>query len=246
MSLVFCKYIFVQLVLESLPISSSSHLSFMGLSAPLCVEFCVHGFTALVILSYFFKDWFFYLCHIRDKFPEIFRYLLLIVLSDFLTVPFFILIRFFDISIPVYVGLWITAFLLLSTWFNPPLNRKSVGFREAFFIGIVQGFSLLPGVSRFASTFVAGRWLGLSLDYSFRYSCALQIPLFGAAALFGCGISLHNGLVSFSWILSGIIVAGCFFAYIFLWFAEWLAKRDAWWLFGLYIFIQAFIWSFCR
>ncbi|MFS8507540.1 MAG: hypothetical protein LVQ75_05700, partial [Candidatus Babeliales bacterium] len=48
-------------------------------------------------------------------------------------------------------------------------------------VGIAQGLALLPGISRFGSTFVVGRFLGFSSMQSFQYSFLIAWPLMFAA-----------------------------------------------------------------
>ena len=67
-------------------------------------------------------------------------------------------------------------------------GKKYAGwsFQEALILGVVQGLSLLPGISRFASTYGAGRLLcGYNTSTAFSISFLIQFPLICAGFLKG-------------------------------------------------------------
>ena len=59
-----------------------------------------------------------------------------------------------------------------------PLGRdlRSMGWRQAISIGLLQAVSLLPGVSRSGSTIAGGVWGGLTRQAATRFSFLLSIP----------------------------------------------------------------------
>jgi len=59
-----------------------------------------------------------------------------------------------------------------------------VSYRHAFLIGCAQILALIPGVSRSATTVVAGRMLGLSKQNIVKFSFFLAIPTIGAATAY--------------------------------------------------------------
>lgn len=55
-------------------------------------------------------------------------------------------------------------------------EKRHISFKEAALIGAVQGFSLLPGLSRSGLTISAALMLGVEREYSFKFSFLLSIP----------------------------------------------------------------------
>ena len=98
-----------------------------------------------------------------------------------------------------------------------------VSYRNALLIGIAQILALIPGISRSATTIVAGRKLGISKNSIVKFSFLLAIPTIGAATLYellksmnsimegsmstlvvGFAVSFVVAYVSISWLLSYI------------------------------------------
>lgn len=68
------------------------------------------------------------------------------------------------------------------------VNRKSetdlienISYRRAFFIGSIQCFSMIPGVSRAAATIIGGVFNGLSKKQATEFSFLLAVPTMFAA-----------------------------------------------------------------
>ena len=60
-------------------------------------------------------------------------------------------------------------------------DKKKVGYKHAFLIGLAQAFAILPGISRSGSTIVMALFLGISKKESSKFSFLMVIPLiFGA------------------------------------------------------------------
>jgi len=72
----------------------------------------------------------------------------------------------------------ITGLLLHATRYAPQgdSNEQDMSFRVALLIGIIQGLAIAPGISRSGSTIALALFLGLSREYSARYSFLLSIP----------------------------------------------------------------------
>jgi undecaprenyl-diphosphatase len=85
---------------------------------------------------------------------------------------------------------------------------NDLSYKTAFFIGIFQVLSLIPGTSRSGATILGGILLGASRYIAAEYSFFLSIPImFGASALkiFKFGFSLT--LWEISILLTGMVVA---------------------------------------
>lgn len=62
-------------------------------------------------------------------------------------------------------------------------NMQNLGYKTAFYIGIMQIFAMIPGTSRSAATIIGAMLLGTSRIVAVEFSFFLAIPtMFGAAA----------------------------------------------------------------
>lgn len=85
-----------------------------------------------------------------------------------------------DAWIAQAIGLGVTALLLLSTYFTPRQQNAetSLTLSKSIFIGFLQGFAALPGISRLGITLVAARWVQMPPHRAFEFSTLLQITVF--------------------------------------------------------------------
>lgn len=239
----FCLYVLVQILLESLPISSSAHVALLGLSAPQSIDFFAHGPTALMLLIYFRDEIYTFFSQKSLGWRAWILYGTKIFVAELVTCFFFLLFRYTGFTLPLWFGLLITMLLLISLKLAPHVVSRRVSrnlsWSTLLVIAVTQGLSLLPGISRLASTLVVARWAGLEARTAFKLSCALQAPLFGAAALLGLwqisGLPEFQAIFSFS-CLGGIVLA-MVAAYLLLAFVEQFYCREKLWLFGFYMII---------
>jgi undecaprenyl pyrophosphate phosphatase UppP len=125
-------------------------------------------------------------------------------------------------------------------WGEPP--RRLSGFltiKKSIIIGTVQGVALLcPGLSRFGSTYVVGRWLNLSPRRAFQFSFLIQFPLILATFIFkglpGI-IKASAPIISFP-LLGTIIISTLIAGLLFAW-AYRLARAGQLWWFGVYMIV---------
>lgn len=243
----FCLYVLLQILLESLPISSSSHVALLGMQVPRCVDFFAHGPTVLMLLIYFRDEIYtFFSLRGRSRWPMWLGYSVKIFVAELITVGCFVVFKQSYISLPLWCGLLITAILLFSLKIAPffTLRRSlhTVRWSVVVLLGLTQGISLLPGISRLASTLVVARWAGIEEAVAFRFSCALQVPIFAAAGLWGLwdcwgcapGTTLFTG-----WCLLGILIATTG-AYYLLKVVERLYRQQQLWLVGFYMLVPIF------
>lgn len=86
-------------------------------------------------------------------------------------------------------------------------TRTAVGIKDAFLLGVVQAFSVFPGLSRSGLTVSVLLFRRYDVKYAMRISFLMSIPVVLAAEV---GLGLMNG-VSFDLpVLSGIAAAGLF------------------------------------
>ena len=101
--------------------------------------------------------------------------------------------RAFDNLLAPAIGFFITAILLLVTEIASNQAEKSpkeTDYRDALIIGIFQGFSVFPGISRAGATLSAGFLCGFSRKYAIKYSYIMLIPTVIGALI----VELQNGV----------------------------------------------------
>ncbi len=156
------------------------------------------------------------------------------------------------------MGLLISAILLLSLPWAPPPSATPSNTHTLIIgciLGLTQGLALLPGISRFASTYVIARWLSLSPRRAMQTSFLMHLPLMGAAFLFD-GIPLllntpfwhHCTFLShpcpFPLLVIGIAtIIATILAYGALFLSWRLALRNRLWVFGLYLLFILFVFA---
>ncbi len=198
----------VQGFTEFLPISSSGHLvlfqTLFGMKEPMVAfDIALHGGTLLAVLVYFYRD-------VRDvmadfwgsvakKNPEktkdaagvqaphkgLWVCILITMIPTGLVAVFFK--DFFEKAFTnltfvacawLVMGIW----LILSERFQKGQKDLScVHYGDAFWVGLVQGVALMPGISRSGSTILAGMGLGFRKETAAKFSFLISIPAVAAA-----------------------------------------------------------------
>jgi undecaprenyl-diphosphatase len=102
------------------------------------------------------------------------------------------------------------------------VNRKSqtdvlenIDYKHAFFIGLIQCFSMIPGVSRAAATIIGGVFNGLDKKQATEFSFLLAVPTMFAAT----GYDLYKTPVVFTSYEILLLIIGFFIAMITAWIA---------------------------
>lgn len=102
------------------------------------------------------------------------------------------------------------------------VNKKSetdilenISYKNAFFIGLIQCFSMIPGVSRAAATIIGGVFNGLDKKQAMEFSFLLAVPTMLAAS----GYDLLKTPVEFTKHEIFLLVIGFFIAMITAWIA---------------------------
>ena len=117
----------------------------------------------------------------------------------------------FETKAMVIIGalMFVTGFVQLIKPKNGARNGRSVRKLDAFFVGIDQGFSILPGLSRSALTVSALAWRGFDPQSALRLSFMMSIPVtLGISLLQGISgdvvISQHACVAALASLLTGI------------------------------------------
>ena len=250
----------VQGFTEFLPISSSGHLvlfqRLFGMKEPMMAfDVALHGATLLVVVLYFWKDvrdilidfagsllgkiskknapslplppphkglW---VCILITLIPT---GLIAIFFKDFFEHEFsklgFVALRWFIMGI---------LFILSQRFQKGQKDLGVISYGDAFWIGLVQGIALMPGVSRSGSTILVGLWLGLRKDTAAKFSFLISIP----AILAALAMELRHGGHLFSsypmQTLAGFFAAAVT-GYIAIRWLMNLIQKGRFYLFGYY------------
>lgn len=92
---------------------------------------------------------------------------------------------------------------------------EDVSVKNAFFIGLIQCVSMIPGVSRAAATIVGGTFNGFNKKQAMEFSFLLAVPTMAAAT----GYDLLKTPVQFSHNDIVLLIVGLVTAFIVAWIA---------------------------
>ena len=113
--------------------------------------------------------------------------------------------------IPIGVGLIITGFLLIFAEKKGEGNRgiQQMNFRNAIFIGLVQGVAICPGISRSGSTLFGSLICNLDRKFAVKYVFLISIPSILGSAILEAPAALEAGVTAAEVgpVLVGMLVA---------------------------------------
>jgi len=205
----------IQIILESLPLSSSGHLALIyhvtgekNLSSSLM--WLAHAPTVILIIGYFHRTALLLLRYPWRTRAIWYKLCMWGMIAECMTVLFYCTLR--SVTFPLWIGFCITATLLASTlWCTSSIVLPR--WWHYIVIGCVQGAAVLPGISRLAVTYSVGRLCGLAPLKSFNIAWMFALPLYGAASL--VGVTLINvplaSIMPFSVFLLTLALSGMLF-----------------------------------
>jgi undecaprenyl-diphosphatase len=95
------------------------------------------------------------------------------------------------------------------------LELEDISYKNAFFIGLIQCFSMIPGVSRAAATIIGGVFNGLDKKQATEFSFLLAVPTMFAATSY----DLYKTPIHFSQYEILLFGLGLIIAFITAWIA---------------------------
>jgi len=209
----------IQGITEFLPISSSGHLILVpkltGLTDQgLMLDVAVHVGTLVAVILYFWRDVFGMASALSRIFQQILNYRKLD--AEFWLFCKLVLAALPAIAVGLYVNKYMGAnlrtleiigwatlcfgiLLFVADKINMTVRKmEHISFGGAFFIGLMQAISLVPGTSRAGITMTAARFLGVERQDAARFSLLLSIPtIIGAGVLKGYELSESTDRVLF-------------------------------------------------
>jgi len=206
----------VQGITEFLPISSSAHLILVSKyfnfsNQNLTLDISLHLGSLLAIIIYFKVDLF---SSVEEK-----TFLYKIIFSSVPVLIFgYILIKLdlIDFMRTAKMIGWSTmlfGILLFICDFSTTTKKikKDFKYSSAFYIGLFQVLSLIPGVSRSGITITAARFLNFSRIESAKISFLMSIPTLGIISLY----NLQNIFTAKSFEISLLNFFSIFLSFIF-------------------------------
>jgi len=216
---------------EFLPVSSSGHLAMFSyfsasIQEDLSLNIAVHVGTLLTILIYYRRDILELVGGVVIGNKNSIQMVGLILVASIPTGIIGILMKKnlnWVLTHPLVAAncLLVSALIL---WLSDrartaqnPAEGFGITYWKAFLIGTVQGFAVLPGISRSGSTIVAGLFLGMSPQNGARFSFLISVPAIAGAGLLelmsaeeamdfqslslGALISFVTGLIAIHWMV---------------------------------------------
>lgn len=210
----------IQGLTEWLPISSTGHLKIceglLGLKVSLLFDIALHVGTLMVVLAFFRSDVKAILkALVRLDFKtEYGRLIPLIIIGTVPTaVVGWLLYEFLEKVLQDFLIIAL-AFVVCGVFlWLARIGKERTGdisLKQAFLVGVVQGFTFIPGLSRSGLTIAAALLLGIKREKAFKFSFLLSIPaVIGALALtlYKEGNKLFNSSFGLLEVAAGAIVA---------------------------------------
>lgn len=185
---------------EFLPVSSSGHLVIVqhflpGFDQPgLAFDILLHLGTMVAVLIYFRRDIGLMLASPWQSGPQARTYRRMLGLIVLASVPTGLIgLGFKDFFEGLYENVRLVSLMLLVTgvllflserFRRPGRKEGQLTLSDALVVGTVQGFAIIPGISRSGSTISALLLKGVDGETAARFSFLLALPaVFGAALL---------------------------------------------------------------
>ena len=193
----------IQGITEFLPISSSSHLIIISEylnfeNQSLSIDVSLHIGSFIAVVTYFRKDIVNFIKN-KELFIKIFLSSIPVMLIGFLLIRFQLIDQLRNLQVIGWTTIIFGILLYISDKFS--IEKKidsNFTYKSAIFIGILQIFSLIPGVSRSGIAITAARVLKFNRLDSAKISFLLSIPTLAAVSFYGLRNLLFSDNVDFS------------------------------------------------
>ena len=209
----------IQGITEFLPISSSSHLilasEYLNFSHQnLSIDVSLHVGSFIAVISYFYKD---IINFYENKilFIKIFISSLPVMLIGLLLLETNYIEKIRNIETIAWTTIVFGILLFISDKFTLKKNIKdNLTFKSAIFIGVLQIFSLIPGVSRSGIAITAARLLKFERVDAAKISFLLSIPILAAVSIYGLKNILFSESMNFTRLNLMAIILSFIFSFV--------------------------------
>lgn len=143
----------------------------------------------------------------------------------------------FPLQLIVFAAVGV-VFIIFERYYKKQYKKTAsqIGYKEAFFVGLIQSLAVIPGVSRAGAVMLGMMYLGVKREEAAEYSFLLAIPTIFAAAFFDL-LKMREVLVSQSgnivYLLLGTLVSFISALFVIKWFIRFLQNHTLE-LFGWY------------
>ncbi len=160
----------------------------------------------------------------------------LIVLLIVATLPLFAAVllksyveKLFENTIFVGMALIVTGLLLFASdrATRGQKNEKNATMTNALFVGIMQAFAIVPGLSRSGSTITAGLFQGFDREFAVKFSFLMSIPAILGANVLSLFDAFSEGVnTSLLPIYLAGVAAAAISGYFAIKLVRYIAKKD--------------------
>ncbi len=180
----------IQGITEFLPVSSSSHLilasEYMKFeNQGLSIDVSLHIGSFIAVITYFHKE---VLNFFENKilFLKILIVSLPVMIVGYFLVETNVIEKIRNMKTIAWTTLIFGILLYISDKFKLKKNiENNLNLKSVFFIGVLQIFSLIPGVSRSGIAITAARILEYKRIDAAKISFLVSIPILAAVSIFG-------------------------------------------------------------
>ena len=242
--------LFVQVLLESLPVSSSGHL--LLLSKLLfflngteifnfeCITFfyyLLHGATVIIILIFFYQYWKTLLIKMWKQKRIFTREVVFFAIIELITLAGYIFLQPFLKDIPLTFGFLVTTIILFSLYFVRDIKICKWRFGDAVLIGLAQTSAFVPGISRLGLTYFVARLRKIKPVDAFSISFIASLPLGVTGFVIGLYKLRKITVYCFDSCYVFYILIASIGAYLLLSLVYFLVKRGRLWWLGWYMLL---------
>lgn len=233
----------LQGITEFLPISSSGHLllfeNIFGLNnGNMFFNILLHFASLIAIFVVFWKDVVELIKNpLSDQVKNIIIATIPTIVIGFMVKEFF---SEYYLNLFLGFGFLISAIIIFVTLIKCKRNNylKNINKKESFFIGLVQGIAVLPGISRSGSTICAGIIQGIDRTQSAKFSFLISIPVILGAMILEMGDVIKIGYVQVDFIACIVGFLASFIVALFtIKFMMKIVKKGNWIYFSIYLFL---------
>ena len=233
---------FIQGITEFLPVSSSGHVVLFGslfeLDNLLLISVVAHIGTLFAVLFCYRKQIFELVRHPKNKT----NFNLIIA-----TIPTVIIVLLFNkflednFSTKTLVWGFLLSDVLLIIAELKQDKYKLITKRSALYMGLSQGFALLPGISRSGSTLVCGLLAGVEKEQACDFSFLMSIPIILASAVYET-FKLFSSQITINWLgIFLVMISSFIFGILSIKIMLKTLKKNKLYYFSIYLIILSLV-----